>query len=260
MVIRGAEGPRQVAAETAFLYRILDLALKENSSARDAFKELKALLNDMNPEQSGLPGEFHVQFVRPGSVNSALEILKMARIRDRHREDRANVALEPWLVEAALARLGDRQLTAEEQEVVWAATRTPTEARNSRSTAEPVVTWIVCSRARPGDPARVPTRRAVRHHGRQHVDPTILADELRHHPDAPLPDDLRQWIIEYLDGTIRPKRGRPSRPPHEKLHEKLMWQVAYQRYLDEGTSEFSRTTRVERPAEAPGAAEARGPP
>ena len=36
----------------------------------------------------------------------------------------ARMALEPWLVEAALARL-DRQLSPAEQETIIAATRTP---------------------------------------------------------------------------------------------------------------------------------------
>ena len=33
--------------------------------------------------------------------------------------------LNPWIVEAALARLGDRRLTQGEQREVWQATRTP---------------------------------------------------------------------------------------------------------------------------------------
>jgi hypothetical protein len=35
------------------------------------------------------------------------------------------MALEPWIVEAALARLGERRLTRDEQRVVERATRTP---------------------------------------------------------------------------------------------------------------------------------------
>jgi hypothetical protein len=42
--------------------------------------------------------------VAPGSVTSALEPLRMARKLDPYRET-ARMALEPWLVEAALARL-----------------------------------------------------------------------------------------------------------------------------------------------------------
>jgi len=37
--------------------------------------------------------------------------------------------IEPWLVEAALARLGDRQLSVEEQGKVVAAVRTPWRVR-----------------------------------------------------------------------------------------------------------------------------------
>jgi hypothetical protein len=37
----------------------------------------------------------------------------------------ARMLLEPWLVEAALRRLGDRRLSRKEQRTVWEATRTP---------------------------------------------------------------------------------------------------------------------------------------
>jgi hypothetical protein len=60
----------------------------------------------------------------PGSVNRALEPLRMATKLDRYRET-ARMVLEPWLVEEALARLGERRLTREEQETVVRVTRTP---------------------------------------------------------------------------------------------------------------------------------------
>jgi hypothetical protein len=37
--------------------------------------------------------------------------------------------LEPWIVEAALARFREKQLTPQEQEVVLKATRTPSKVR-----------------------------------------------------------------------------------------------------------------------------------
>jgi hypothetical protein len=37
--------------------------------------------------------------------------------------------LEPWIVEAALARFGEKQLTPQEQEIVLKATRTPSKVR-----------------------------------------------------------------------------------------------------------------------------------
>jgi len=66
--------------------------------------------------------------VAPGNPNAALLPLMMARKLDRFR-DTARVLLEPWLVEAALARLGARRLTHEEQQTVVKATRTPHKVR-----------------------------------------------------------------------------------------------------------------------------------
>ena len=66
-------------------------------------------------------------YERPGSVTDALEPLRMARKLDRYRET-ARMVLEPWIVEAALARL-DRRLTLAEQKIVVAATRTPWKVR-----------------------------------------------------------------------------------------------------------------------------------
>ena len=66
--------------------------------------------------------------VRPGSVTGALEPLRMGRKLDRYRET-ARMMLEPWVVEAALARLRDRRLTLAEQRVVLGATRTPAKVR-----------------------------------------------------------------------------------------------------------------------------------
>ena len=40
-------------------------------------------------------------------------------------KSRVKWRLKPWLVEAALARLGDRRLTPEEQRELWKATRKP---------------------------------------------------------------------------------------------------------------------------------------
>jgi hypothetical protein len=60
--------------------------------------------------------------VAPGSL-SALEPLRMARKLDRYRET-ARMSLEPWLVEAALARLR-QTLSSADQRIIIKATRTP---------------------------------------------------------------------------------------------------------------------------------------
>jgi hypothetical protein len=58
----------------------------------------------------------------PGSVTSALEPLRMARKLDPYRET-ARIALEPWLIEAALARLPQPLSPADQRIVVKATDR-----------------------------------------------------------------------------------------------------------------------------------------
>ena len=65
--------------------------------------------------------------VAPGSVTSALEPLRMARKLDPYRET-ARIALEPWLVEAPLARLHPT-LSPADQWTIVKATRTPYKVR-----------------------------------------------------------------------------------------------------------------------------------
>ena len=68
-----------------------------------------------------------IEMVAPGSVTSALEPLRMAKKLDPYRET-ASIALEPWLVEAALARL-PQPLSPADQRIVVKATRTPRKVR-----------------------------------------------------------------------------------------------------------------------------------
>jgi len=65
--------------------------------------------------------------VAPGGVTSALEPLRMAKKLDQCRET-ARMVLEPWLVEAALARLL-QPLSPADQRIIVKATRTPRKVR-----------------------------------------------------------------------------------------------------------------------------------
>ena len=65
-----------------------------------------------------------ITFVEPGSVNTGLKALRMAGKLDRFRPT-ARMALEPWLVQPALDRLGDHRLSHGEQAKVVRVTRTP---------------------------------------------------------------------------------------------------------------------------------------
>jgi Family of unknown function (DUF5681) len=116
---------RRVTAAEAFLLYMAKRGLEAGgAAARDmitAFEEAAA----NRPDSDGSDiRRINIVFVSPGSVNTALEPLRMAQKLDRYRET-ARMALEPWLVEAALSRLGDRRLSLDEQETMVDATRTP---------------------------------------------------------------------------------------------------------------------------------------
>jgi hypothetical protein len=68
-----------------------------------------------------------LDFVEPGSVTPAMEPLRMARKLDRCRET-VRIVLEPWLVEAALARL-PHTLSPADQRIIVKTTRTPHKVR-----------------------------------------------------------------------------------------------------------------------------------
>jgi hypothetical protein len=115
---------RSVTAAEAFLLFITKSGLEgDGPSARAAMAAI---------EQAKASGFLRKQVetieFRWMAVSGALEELRMARTVDRYRET-AKVKLEPWLVEAALARLGDRRLTIEDQREVVRATRTPWKVR-----------------------------------------------------------------------------------------------------------------------------------
>jgi hypothetical protein len=120
---------RSVTAEEAFLLWITKRGLDgDGASARAMMAAIE------KAKASGSIGkkiekiDMRNVVVDPGSVCGALEPLRMARKVDRFRET-AKMMLEPWLVEMALARLGSRRLTVEQQTQVVRATRTPWKVR-----------------------------------------------------------------------------------------------------------------------------------
>jgi len=120
---------RRVTAAEAFLLFMMKRGLKgDGPSTRLALAAIE------HAKANGLVGIRRETIilmtivVDPGSVTSALELLRMARKVDRYR-DTAKMVLEPWLVEMALAHLGNRRLTIEQQKEIARATRTPWKVR-----------------------------------------------------------------------------------------------------------------------------------
>jgi hypothetical protein len=124
VMVREDGSERRLTAAEAFLLHMTKRGLEGDSAAARA---AMAAIEEAGARRAAAGPEFMVivtRLVTPGSVNCALEPLRMARKLDRYRET-ARMMLEPWLVEAALERLGSQRLTREQQETVMAATRLP---------------------------------------------------------------------------------------------------------------------------------------
>jgi hypothetical protein len=119
---------RQISAAEAFLLHVTKRGLEgDGPAARAAMAAIEKARSKTGGAQSETMLIIH-RIIRPGAVNCALRALQMAVKLDRFRST-ARMALEPWIVEAALERMGDQRLSLEEQAKVVKATRTPDKVR-----------------------------------------------------------------------------------------------------------------------------------
>ena len=127
VTIREGGTARGVTAAEAFLLQLTKRGLEgDGAAARASLAAMEEARERQGVGQSRINAIVMVG-VAPGSVTSALEPLRMARKLDLYRET-ARMALEPWLVEAALGRLG-RTLSPADQRIIVKATRTPRKVR-----------------------------------------------------------------------------------------------------------------------------------
>jgi hypothetical protein len=123
VTIRESGVERQVMAAVAFVLQLTKRGLEgDDAAARVALAMIEQARERQDVGQSEISAIVHVM-VAPGSVTSALRPLRMARKLDPYRET-ARMALEPWVVEAALARLPGK-LSPVDQRIIVKATRTP---------------------------------------------------------------------------------------------------------------------------------------
>jgi len=116
---------RKVTAAEVFLLHLTKRGLEGDESATRA--ALTALDDAVRVRPGGYGGTIDtivLVAVAPGNPNGAMLPLRMAVKLDRYRPT-ARIELEPWLIETALARLGNRRLTLAEQKTVVQAVRTP---------------------------------------------------------------------------------------------------------------------------------------
>jgi hypothetical protein len=126
VTIREDGTTRRVTAAEAFLLQLAKRGVEGDSAAARA---LLSVIEEANTNRQRAVGPLHIVWkgVAPGSVTTALEALRMAKTLDPYRET-ARVVLEPWLVEASLARL-PRKLSSDEQRIIDKVTRTSHKVR-----------------------------------------------------------------------------------------------------------------------------------
>ena len=124
VTVRDTGSERRTTAAEAFLLHLAKRGLEgDGAAARAAMQAIEAA---RTRSVASRPRAITIvrSIMYPGSVKTGLVPLRMAKLLDPYR-DSARVMLEPWIIEAALARFGDRRLTAAEQRLVIKSTRTP---------------------------------------------------------------------------------------------------------------------------------------
>jgi hypothetical protein len=124
VAVREGGTERRITAAEAFLLHITKRGMEgDSASARASLAAIEDARSKRPPNNAE---NFTIVWktVTPGSVGCALDALGMAQKLNKH-SDNARYELHPWIVEAALKRLGATRLSVEEQAIVVEATRTP---------------------------------------------------------------------------------------------------------------------------------------
>ena len=128
VTIREDGRERRVTAAEAFLLQLTQKGLAgDSAAARASLEAIEAARAARRDPLDHITG-FVVKCVSTGA-DVILDTLDLARLKYPEDEQRARWEINPWIVEAALARLGKRKLTDTEQQEIWSNTRTPQKVR-----------------------------------------------------------------------------------------------------------------------------------
>ncbi len=119
---------RRITAAEAFLLQLTRKGLAGDSAAARASLEAIEKARTARNYSEPVMGKIIFSMIGDG-IDGILEPLGMARRKYPTDEHRVRWELQPWVVEAALARFGKRRLTEAEQREVWDNTRTPEKVK-----------------------------------------------------------------------------------------------------------------------------------
>ncbi len=128
VTVREGGKERRITAAEGFLMQLTRKGLAGDSAAARASLEAIETARARRPVDSHGIKVITISFVGNG-ISTILEPLGVARHKYPEDEKRVRWELNPWIVDAALARLGSRRLTTAEQREVWNNTATPHKVR-----------------------------------------------------------------------------------------------------------------------------------
>ena len=122
VTIREDGRERRITAAEAFLLQLTQKGLTgDSAAARSSLEAIEAARATRGEDE---PTISVIVYKSIGSgADAVLDTLNLARLKYPSDKNRVRWEINPWIVEAALARAGERQLSRQEQQEVWANTR-----------------------------------------------------------------------------------------------------------------------------------------
>jgi hypothetical protein len=122
VTIREGGRERSVTAAEAFILRLTQKGLAgDNAAARASLEAIEAA-RLKRPEHEQRIRSIRIVMVGTG-IDAVIGESGIAFKRNRKDQENVRWEIEPWVVEAALARMAPKQLTEAEQQEVWQNTR-----------------------------------------------------------------------------------------------------------------------------------------
>lgn len=128
VTIREDGRERRITAAEAFLPQLTQKGLAGDSvAARASLEAIEAARAKRGNDAEQLKVIILKSFGNGASL--VLDTLRATTVKYPTDKVRVRRELNPWIVEAALVRFGERQLDQHEQREIWKATRTPDKVR-----------------------------------------------------------------------------------------------------------------------------------
>ena len=123
VTVREGGRERRVTAAEAFLLQLTQKGLAGDSSSARA--SLAAIEEARARRGSSSDQDITYVILFGYGIGSALKAMNLGVKKNRSDKFKVRWELQPWIVEAALSRMGERRLSEDEQRQIWSNTHAP---------------------------------------------------------------------------------------------------------------------------------------